>query len=205
MGSSVLLQESNHRIKNNLQIIINLISMQRAYAAQNPTQDINDALDSIINRIKIIATVHEMLSSRGSSKSAISITTIIQSIADMVASQNINIIIKSDNILVSYSKATAISMVINELVTNSAKYAFRNPVADRENTVTISCMQSDRSVIITVADNGCGFSEPIDLEKSPSIGFSIIRTISRIDLHGTIDITSSPHGTSAILRVPDFI
>ena len=205
MGSSVLLQESNHRIKNNLQIIINLISMQRAYAAQNPTEDVNDALDSIINRIKVIATVHELLSSRDSGKSSINITTIIQRIADTVASQKINLIIKSDNILVPYSKATAISMVINELVTNSAKYAFRAPAPGRENTITISCAQSDRSVIITVADNGCGFSRPIDLEKSPSIGFSIVRTISKIDLHGTIKITSNPRGTSAVLQVPEFI
>lgn len=204
MGSSVLLQESNHRIKNNLQIIINLISMQRIQASNDPTVELDKGLDSIIGRIQNIATVHEMLSSGKGSQTAINIRTIIQSVVRSCVTQNITFHVDSDDILVPYSKATAISMVINELVTNCAKYAFRLQKPQRENTVTVLCRRLSDSVHIEVSDNGDGFEQPVDLETSSGIGFSIIRTISRMDLRGTISVNSSEEGTRAVLEIPAF-
>lgn len=201
MGSSVLLQESNHRIKNNLQIIINLISMQRMQTKNNSANDINDALDSIINRIQIIATVHEILSSKHSSESSIDLQKIIKNIVQKYEFHDIQINLNSEDILISYTKATSISMIINELITNSIKYAFSS-VSEKKKIINISCSRNEAEINITVSDNGIGISDDINFDKSPSIGFSIIRAIVKIDLRGSIRISNNGNGTSAEIAIP---
>lgn len=200
MGSSVLLQESNHRIKNNLQIIISLITIQQMYAQSNPEQRIDDVLGAIVNRVRNIASVHEMLSSRQTGQNSIDLSKIIHRIIQAYELEDIELMVNSESILVPYAKATSLSMVINELVTNSIKYAFRD--CDRQDKrIEISCKNSEGSIVITVADNGVGIPSHISVMTSPSIGFSIIRSIVKAELHGEIEVVSTGHGTTAMVTV----
>ncbi|MEW9678067.1 histidine kinase dimerization/phosphoacceptor domain -containing protein [Lentibacillus sp. L22] len=80
MGRSALLQESHHRIKNNLQSIVGIISLQRNFVQQNATQSVNDILDNIISRIKSISAVHDLLSKDKLGRSIINVKEIIEEI-----------------------------------------------------------------------------------------------------------------------------
>ena len=87
MGSSVLLQESNHRIKNNLQMIISLISIQQIHIRSTPDVRIDDVLDSIILRVQNIASVHELLTSRrGISHNEVNMNQLISNVLQVYAS-----------------------------------------------------------------------------------------------------------------------
>ena len=94
-------------------------------------------------------------------------------------------------------------MVINELVMNAIKYAFPEPHG--ENRIRIDCRLSDDSLCMEIEDNGCGLPAGVDFETSTSIGFSIIQTIVRNDLHGKISIRNTGSGTLASLRIPKLL
>ncbi|MHB8065354.1 MAG: histidine kinase dimerization/phosphoacceptor domain -containing protein, partial [Ruminiclostridium sp.] len=78
IGRSALLQESHHRIKNNLQSVINLISIQKQSIDDGQNEDLNNILDDIISRIKSIATVHDILSKDKKGRSVINLKEIIE-------------------------------------------------------------------------------------------------------------------------------
>lgn len=204
MGSSVLLQESNHRIKNNLQMIISLISIQQIHIRSTPDVRIDDVLDSIILRVQNIASVHELLTSRrGISHNEVNMNQLISNDLQVYAYRTISIQLSCSELFVPLTKATAISMVINELVMNAIKYAFPEPHS--ENRIRIDCRLSDDSLCMEIEDNGCGLPAGVDFETSTSIGFSIIQTIVRNDLHGKISIRNTGSGTLASLRIPKLL
>ena len=204
MGSSVLLQESNHRIKNNLQMIISLISIQQIHIRSTPDVRIDDVLDSIILRVQNIASVHELLTSRrGISHNEVNLNQLISNVLQVYAYRTISIQLSCSELFVPLTKATAISMVINELVMNAIKYAFPEPHG--ENRIRIDCRLSDDSLCMEIEDNGCGLPAGVDFETSTSIGFSIIQTIVRNDLHGKISIRNTGSGTLASLRIPKLL
>lgn len=204
MGSSVLLQESNHRIKNNLQMIISLISIQQIHIRSTPDVRIDDVLDSIILRVQNIASVHELLTSRrGISHNEVNLNQLISNVLQVYAYRTIGIQLSCSELFVPLTKATAISMVINELVMNAIKYAFPEPHG--ENRIRIDCRLSDDSLCMEIEDNGCGLPAGVDFETSTSIGFSIIQTIVRNDLHGKISIRNTGSGTLASLRIPKLL
>ena len=204
MGSSVLLQESNHRIKNNLQMIISLISIQQLHIRSTPDVSIDDVLDSIILRVQNIASIHELLTSRkGISHNEVDLNQLIRNVLQAYAYHSISIQLNCSELFVPLSKATAISMVINELVMNAIKYAF--PVPRSENQIRISCGLLSESLCLEIEDNGCGLPAGVVFETSTSIGFSIIQTIVHNDLHGKISIRNTGHGTLASLRIPKLL
>lgn len=201
LGNSVLLQESNHRIKNNLQIIINLISMQKLYASQNPNTSLENILDSVIDRVQTIASTHEILLAKDSSISSTDLKKMLTRIIDSTRYRDIAIQIHCDNILIPYAKAASISMVVSELITNSLKYAF--PDNPKDAAIHIQCTTEYGGVLtIAVRDNGVGFDTSMtDFNHPSSIGFSIIRTIVKMELGGKFEIHSSEHGTNAVFTV----
>jgi len=202
MGSSVLLQESNHRIKNNLQIVINLISLQQMYVAQKENSDIIDVLNAIIGRIQNIASVHELLTSKKNNHAIIKLNGLVGAILHSFDLKHVDVVIDIDDVYIPHAKATSISMVINELVTNSVKYAFHDRKSG--NSLTISCKKKDDHILISVLDNGSGMPDHFDLNNSFSIGFSIVKSIVQIDLKGKIDLQSSSDGTSVNIMIPAY-
>jgi ABC-type sugar transport system ATPase subunit len=119
LGKSALLQESHHRIKNNLQSIVGLISLQKMFVKNTSDQSIDDLLDSIINRIKSIASVHNLLSKDKLGRSIINVKQIIEAIIGIMNDDSKVVIdLELDDIFIPYNKATSIALMINELVMN---------------------------------------------------------------------------------------
>lgn len=200
MGSSVLLQESNHRIKNNLQVIISLLSVQQLYSQQHESVNIQELLESIITRVQNIAAVHEMLISGDGRQHNIDLESLLRGVLQIYEHQDIALRIEAADILIPHNKATSISMAINELVVNSLKYAF--PSKQENKWILVQCQLIDGKVHITVEDNGIGLPDHINFQKSTSIGFSIIKTLINNDLHGTLDIFNTGNGTKANIQIP---
>lgn len=200
MGSSVLLQESNHRIKNNLQVIISLLSVQQLYSQQHTSVNVQDLLESIISRVQNIAAVHEMLISEDGRQQNIDLEELLLGVLQIYQHQDIKLYIDAPDILIPHNKATSISMAINELVVNSLKYAF--PPEWKDKCVRVLCKLAEGNIHITVEDNGIGLPPHINFQKSTSIGFSIIRTLIANDLHGSLDVVNTGNGTRATIQIP---
>jgi two-component sensor histidine kinase/energy-coupling factor transporter ATP-binding protein EcfA2 len=188
MGRSAFLQESHHRIKNNLQSIVGLISLQKMFVKNNPEISIDDTLDSIISRVKSIASVHDLLSKDKLGRSIINVKEIIKAVIDLINNDPTIIInFDLDDILIPYNKATSISLIINELVINCFKHAFVNMDSGR---IDIQCKRLDETIFLSVRDNGRGFPENFDLKQGDSLGLTILQGIVMNDFGGKMDFVS---------------
>ena len=126
--------------------------------------------------------------------------SLLRGVLQIYEHQDIALRIEAADILIPHNKATSISMAINELVVNSLKYAF--PSQQDNKWILVQCQLIDGKVYITVEDNGIGLPDHINFQKSTSIGFSIIKTLINNDLHGTLDIVNTGHGTKASIQIP---
>jgi two-component sensor histidine kinase/ABC-type cobalamin/Fe3+-siderophores transport system ATPase subunit len=200
LGKSALLQESHHRIKNNLQSIVGLISLQKMFVKNSSEQSIDDLLDSIINRIKSIASVHNLLSKDKLGRSIINVKQIIEAIIGLMNDDpKVVIQLELDDIFIPYNKATSIALMINELVMNCFKHAF----LDMESGVIhIQCKRMDDHIFLSVRDNGRGFSENFDIKKVDSLGLSILQGIVGSDFQGKMDFRRENGNTVVEIKLP---
>ncbi len=200
IGRSAFLQESHHRIKNNLQSIVGLIYLQKVFVKNNPGISIDDALDSIISRVKSIASVHNLLSKDKLGRSIINAKEIIEAVIDLINTDpNIIIQLDLDDILIPYNKATSIALIINELVINCIKHAFLNM---NSGVIDIKCKRNDELIYLAVSDNGRGLPEHFNLKQGESLGLTILQGIVTSDLGGTINFVGKD-GTTVEVNVPN--
>ncbi|WP_249316787.1 histidine kinase dimerization/phosphoacceptor domain -containing protein [Bacillus sp. FJAT-50079] len=200
LGRSALLQESHHRIKNNLQSIVGLVSMQKMFLKNTSDLSVDDLLDSIINRIKSIASVHNLLSKDKLGRSIINVKLIIEAIINLI-NDNPKIIIHLDldDILIPYNKATSIALIINELVTNCFKHAFKDMDSG---IIDIHCKRYDDYIFLSVRDNGQGLSESFDITQTDSLGLTILQGIVDSDFQGKMHFESIDGNTVAEITLP---
>lgn len=198
INQSLLLRESHHRIKNNLQIIIGILYNQKAFVRKKGSDtDTLSALDSIIGRIKSISIVHEMLSRDVNGGNIIPLNELVKEVLRLFSGQEVRIECDVEELSIPYNKATALAMILHELINNSFRHAFQG-VADP--TISISVQSRGDQLILTTRDNGVGLSPDFDPEIAQGVGMSIIRSLSRT-LQGRLEYTSEP-GTCARITMP---
>ena len=198
MGRSALLQESHHRIKNNLQSVIGLVSLQKSYAQLHPSTPIDSILDNIISRIKSIATVHNLLSKEKLGRSIINVREIIEEVISLMdMDDKITIIAEVEDIFIPYNIATSIALIVNELVNNCLKHAF--PGKDN-GTIHVSCMRDNEQIVIMVKDDGVGLPEKFNMEKTNRLGLTILQGIVSNELQGKMELKTNS-GTIAEIHI----
>jgi PAS domain S-box-containing protein len=194
----VLLREVHHRVKNNFQIIISLLSLQ--------SRDIGDekvtrAMRESQNRIRAMAFVHETMYS-SADFARIDLESYVKYLTTQlftffeVRPGTISLILDIKNIFIDINTAIPLGLVINELVSNSLKHAFPE---GRKGCITISIVDDQKGLTLTFRDNGIGFPAGFDWKTTKTFGFSLIRIL--IDqLDGTLEQEPS-EGTLFIIRV----
>jgi len=191
-----LLREIHHRVNNNMQIISSLLSLQSAHV--NDERDLQLFKDSQ-NRVKSMAKVHERLY-QSYDLSSIKFAAYCQSLlTDLFSSHRAapGIRLRTDIIDVSFNMETAIpcGLIINELVSNSLKYAFPNNVGE----ISVSLRHYNQGqFLLTISDNGVGIPEDIDFKHSSSLGFRLTNNLAS-QLEGKIDLLRENGTTYRIL------
>jgi PAS domain S-box-containing protein len=185
----VLLKEIHHRVKNNLQVVSSLLKLQ---AQQHHDKKVQDMFTESIDRIKTIASIHEMLY-RSADYTRIDFGAFIDRIVSQsTASYPLNggrVGMKTDvaDISVDLNTAVPCGMLINELVSNAAKHAFP---AEREGHIAVIMRQEEGDIILTVSDDGIGFPDHIDYRNTESLGMQLV--LGLVDqLDGTIDFNNT--------------
>jgi two-component sensor histidine kinase/ABC-type amino acid transport substrate-binding protein/PAS domain-containing protein len=193
----ILLKEIHHRVKNNMQIISSLLNLQ----SRNIKDDkIMELFKQSQNRVKSMALIHEKLYS-DSNFAQIDIASYINTLSNYLfrnfsnLSAEIELEIDTDDIMVDIDTAIPYGLIINELVTNCLKYAFPG---DGSGKVQISFKKKGDSHLLTVKDNGVGISKSIDLKKTETLGFQLVKALTD-QLHGHLEINHSD-GTEVIVR-----
>lgn len=181
----VLLREIHHRVKNNMAVIISLLSLQ---ASHIPDKRVQSALDNSRHRIKSMALIHESLyQSRNLSDISFKeyVTSLINRLIDAMSDTSVIVqsVIDVDEIMVNIDQAVPCGLILNELVTNSLKYAF---VGRGEGRIHIQARyHSDTNEIeIRVCDNGVGAGRESDLKNASTLGLKLVSLLIENQLDG---------------------
>lgn len=192
---NAMMQEMHHRIKNNLQTVADLLSLEMS---RNPRPEVHESLRDSITRIKSIAASHEMLSVE--SVGVTDITELARRVVETTRrsmvrpDQHIAIHVQGPDVYLGSKQATAFAIVLNELVSNAIEHGFR----DRTNgTIEVELDWDGMDVWLRVQDDGVGLPEGFELKTSRGLGLQIARTLVEKDLCGKLTLSRHTHGTIA--------
>jgi len=194
-----LLKEVHHRVKNNLQTVSSLLSMQ---ARNSNDKDVKEILKNSQNRVISMAMVHEMLYMR-EDISKIGYRSYVQELAEYLVrsikgtSRNITLDIDIPDVRLNIDTAIPLGLLINEAVTNALKYGI---VDDNKGHIFIKLRKGDYDeYLLNIGDNGVGYSETINFKTTKSLGLKLIHNLAR-QLRGSIIKDLSKKGTHYIVK-----
>jgi len=195
----VLIKEIHHRVKNNLQIIVSLLYLQ---AGNTNDPVLLGALMDSQTRVKSMALIHEKLY-QSHNLSSIDFQAYLENlVTNLMISYNIDrmkvrVSIEAKDLRLSLNPAISLGLMMNELISNSLKYAF----TDRKTgTLTITGAAEGDIIRIRVRDDGAGIPADFDWKNAKSLGLHLVQMLSR-QLKGTVEL-SRDAGTEFIITIP---
>lgn len=190
---TTLIQEMHHRIKNNLQTVADLLSLEMS---ASPSPAARKSLRDSISRIKSIGVVHELLSLE--QLRLTDITELARQVCDISLrhmlrpDQRVVAEISGPAIYLPSKQATALALVMNELIANALEHAFRRSWHD--GILAISLTQEGAAVKVTIADNGIGLPSDFNTTERRGLGLQIVETLVTKDLAGTLQFDNRAEG-----------
>ncbi|MEP2281193.1 sensor histidine kinase [Maribacter sp.] len=196
-----LLKEVHHRVKNNLQTVSSLLSLQSRNIETGPMKGL---LKGTQNRVIAMAMVHEMLYMRNDI-SHIEYKSYVLELGEYLIKSikgnenNVSLKIDIPDIKLGIDTAIPLGLLINETLTNALKYGIES---DNVGEISIKLQKDtehENCYILEIGDNGIGFSETINHKNTKSLGLKLIHNLTR-QLRGTIKRDNSKKGTNYIIK-----
>jgi PAS domain S-box-containing protein len=195
----VLLQEVHHRVKNNMQVMINLINIQCERIEDKHSCEM---FNKTVDRINSMALVHKQLY-KSKDFSKVDINKYLNNIAENlfvslgVDTTKVTLKISKNDIAISLDSAISCGLIINELMTNSLKYAFPE---NRKGAIQVAFEKLDNGQLeLIVSDDGVGMPINFDFSNSDTLGVQLVKILAEHQLHGTL-VLDSTKGTKYLIR-----
>jgi len=187
----LLLREIHHRVKNNIQVISSLLNLQSEYIKEEKYRAM---FKESQNRILSMSLIHEKLY-QSSDLTKLDFSEYIKDLVDDLfqyygvntgtIASNINV----ENVSLEVDSAIPCGLIINELVTNSLKYAFPE---GRKGELKLSLRPIDDNMVeLIIGDNGIGIPEELDFRNTDSLGLHLVTILVENQLHGEISLDRS--------------
>jgi PAS domain S-box-containing protein len=182
----VLLKEVHHRVKNNLQVVSSILNLQASYVKDENTLNI---LRESQNRIKSMAFIHESLY-QTTDFSKINFSEYITSLSKNlvhsygVYDKQVDLKLQVGDISLNLDLSIPCGLIINELVSNSLKYAFADK---KKGIINIELFEKNDNVNLIVEDNGLGLPKNIDYKDTESLGLQLVITLTE-QINGIIKL-----------------
>jgi two-component sensor histidine kinase len=194
----VLLKEIHHRVKNNLQVVSSLLTLQ---ANQTDDQLATTLLGDSQNRVKAMALIHESLY-RSSDLARINFTDYVNGLLQFLipayeTANHVTIHIQAEDIWLSLDTAVPCGLIINELISNALKHAFPDGV---DGLIQVEMRRDGEGFTLSVKDNGIGFPEGIDYRNTTSLGLQLVGSLAR-QLDGMVELLDGV-GTTVKITFP---
>lgn len=197
----LLLKEVHHRVKNNMQVISSLLSIQSEGVAD---ETYSNLLNESQQRIKSMALIHETLYQ---SKDLLEIDfqeyieTLSTSLSRSyrVPGVEVQVLVNVENVSLDLDTAVPCGLIINELVSNSLKHAFAGTNIGK-GTITVDFIATGCGYELKIADNGVGLPESFDPSRNASMGMEIVSILTS-QLEGTLSFRNE-HGATFEIKFP---
>ncbi len=222
LSKDAAIREVHHRVKNNLQTISSLLSLQARRVDERAARV---ALHEAERRVRSISLVHEILSRDPSDQVPFAeiVISLVQMAEDsVVSSQPIVISTTGDLGEVTADVATPLAVTLAELLQNAVEHAFDpEPAGGSDGSagdsdgsagdspvghVDVTLSNTGSELVVAVRDDGHGLPEGFDIEKTTSLGLSIVRDLVASQLEGRISMEEVPAaeggGTRVVISVP---
>jgi len=195
---TTLLKEIHHRVKNNLQVVCSLLSMQIGCAS---SPGIAGPLEDAYSRVLAMSLVHESIYQFGT-LGDVNFAAYIDSLAARLFSAycvdpgRIRLEMSLEPVRIALDQAIPCGLILNELVSNALKHAFP---AGREGTIRISLRRAGRGrLTLSIGDDGIGIPADFRWEESRSLGLQVVHTLVA-QLHADLEVKGEG-GTTYCLR-----
>lgn len=182
----ILLQEVHHRVKNNLQVISSMLNLQRRFVDDPKMLEV---LDESQNRISTMSFIHESLY-KNSDFSSIGFSDYLQRLTQNLihsysnVTRGVELITQLDDVHINLKQAIPCGLIVNELVSNCLKYAFKGR---EEGKIFLRVERVNGKLEIQVADNGVGLPEDFEFETNESLGVYLVQALTD-QLDGTLTV-----------------
>lgn len=174
----VLLKEIHHRVKNNLQVVSSLLNLQsRNIKDEQALEAINEGR----NRVKSMALIHQNLY-RDDNLTGVDIKEYIQKLAESlfasynISKESVRLETDIDDLDIDVDTVIPIGLILNELISNSLKYAF---AFKTEGVLKVTLKEEDDHLLLGVKDNGAGLPKGWDVSKLSSLGYQLVRSFAQ--------------------------
>lgn len=197
---SVMLKEIHHRVKNNLQIVRSLIRFQTDKVQEPQTLEL---FNECVNRVGAMALVHEQ-TYMSKDLANINVANYLNSlIRDLVSAYNISLDLHMDVRIevetLGVDTLTPLGLLINEVVSNSFKHAFRNRT---KGTLILHMNGSEEEgLVIRVGDDGVGLPDTVEWQNPNSLGMDLIHTLAG-QLNASVDMLPGPGVVYQLITTP---
>ena len=194
----VMLKEIHHRVKNNMQVISSLLSLQAKGVADSTVKAM---LEESRNRVSSMSLVHEKLY-QSKDLAYIDFKDYLQSLVAGIANtykrHDVVISVDMEPVALDVNVGIPCGLIVNELVSNSLKHAFPD---GRKGTISLGINKnSEGNYVLFVADNGIGLPGEVDFRNTSTLGLQLVKVLTG-QIHGTIEL-SREEGTRFSITFP---
>lgn len=190
----LLLKETHHRLKNNLEIVASLLTLQ---ADQTENADARSILQESQERIYAIALVHEHLY-KSTNLSQVDFSTYARDLVENIfitwGNANLHLHLSMEPIILNLETALPCGLLLNELVSNALKHGFPNQAVG---DIWVQFKQVGDSFLLLVKDNGIGFPPDLNFRQTESLGMQLVCDLTQ-QLNGTFSIKPLEENTTAL-------
>ena len=184
-----LLGEIHHRVKNNLALVTGLIEMQRA---KTDNALVQNQFTEIQQRINAMSLIHEKLY-KSNNFVKIDLQDYLKDLVEFLRNffdktKNISLHFEMDSCFVSAKRAVPIALIVNELITNSFKYAFLDK---KSGGIHVKLTKINNEVSLLIYDTGPGLPPSFDIKVAKSLGFKLLNIFTK-QLKGSFDYYNNP-------------
>jgi len=191
-ASRTVLQEVDHRVKNNLQLIASMILLQSRRTTDPAARH---ALKTVLERVTAVSTVHRRLFQDDplSFEAADFLRDLTSDMAAAAGRDDLQIGLELDRVTMPAASAAAFALVANELLGNALKHGFP---AGRAGRVAVSLADRGGVCVFSVADDGVGAAG-----GSPGFGSAIVKLLCQ-QLHAELQVSDAGPGVRATVTIP---
>jgi len=202
----ILLQEVHHRVKNNLQVISSMLNLQRRFVDDPKMLEV---LEESQNRISTMSFIHESLY-RNTDFSSIGFSDYLERLTQNLihsysnVSSRVELVSQLDDVHINLKQAIPCGLIVNELVSNCLKYAFKGRETGK---ILLRVERKGDELEIEVADNGVGLPDNFDFETNESLGVYLVQALTDqldgkllVDNKLTNNALETEHGASFLVR-----
>jgi two-component sensor histidine kinase len=195
-AQKVFVQEINHRVKNSLQLVASMFSLQ-ANSSDNP--ELTQALHEATSRVTAIARIHERLY-RNTEVLTVDLTAYVEDVCSDLAGlmQRSELTYRGDPVRISTDRAVRVALIVTELVTNASKHAY----TDGAGPITVLMTRNGPDfAAVSVRDAGSGMPPDDVVKQKRGLGTKLIRALVG-QLGATLTVQHNNPGTEFIVDIP---